>query len=66
MGRASGPHAQVGRQFEAADVGARGIPESPARIRRKDRLRAELQGADIKVFPILSFIAESEVESEAG
>lgn len=72
MGRASGPHAgetpesQVGRQFEEVDVGTRGIPESSARIRRKDRWRIELQGRDIKAFPFLLFIAESEVKSEAG
>ena len=44
--------------------GARGLPDSLARIRLKDRLRAELQGADVETFPVVSFIAESEVGEE--
>ena len=42
----------------------KGIPDSLARIRLKDRLRTELQGADVEPFPVVSFIAESEVESD--
>ena len=43
---------------------AKGLPDSLARIRLKARLRAELQGADVEVFPVVSFVAESEVEEE--
>ena len=43
---------------------AKGLPDSLARIRLKARLRAELQGADVDAFPVVSFIAESEVEEE--
>ena len=43
---------------------ARGLPDSLARIRLKDRLRTELQGVDVEAFPVVSFIAESEVEAE--
>ena len=42
----------------------KGLPDSLARIRLKARLRAELQGADVEAFPVVSFIAESEVEEE--
>ena len=42
----------------------KGVPDSLARIRLKDRLRSELQGADVEAFPVVSFIAESEVESD--
>ena len=44
--------------------GAKGLPGSLARIRLKARLRTELQGADVEAFPVVSFIAESEVEDE--
>ena len=44
--------------------GAQGLPDSLARIRLKARLRTELQGADVEAFPVVSFIAESEVEDE--
>ena len=40
----------------------KGVPDSLARLRLKDRLRSELQGADVEPFPVFSFIAESEVE----
>ena len=43
---------------------AKGLPDSLARIRLKARLRAELQGADVEAFPVVSFTAESEVEEE--
>ena len=43
---------------------AKGLPDSLARIRLKDRLRTELQDADIEAFPVVSFIAESEVGEE--
>ena len=43
---------------------AKGLPDSLARIRLKGRLRAELQGADVEAFPVVSFTAESEVEEE--
>ena len=42
----------------------KGLPDSLARIRLKARLRAELQGADVEAFPVVSFIAESEVGEE--
>ena len=43
---------------------AKGLPDSLARIRLIGRLRTELQGADVDAFPVVSFIAESEVEEE--
>ena len=43
---------------------ANGLPDSLARIRLKARLHAELQVADVEKFPVVSFIAESEVEDE--
>ena len=43
---------------------AKGLPDSLARIRLKDRLRTELRGADVEAFPVVSFIAESEVGQE--
>ena len=43
---------------------ANGLPDSLARIRLKSRLRAELQGADVEAFPVVSFTAESEVAEE--
>lgn len=46
--------------------GAKGIPDALARIRLMDCLRTELRGADVEAFPVFSFIAESEVDSEAG
>ena len=48
------------------DKDAQGLPDSLARIRLKARLRSELQGADVDAFLVFSFIAESEIESEAG
>ena len=42
-----------------------GTLDASARIRLKDRLRTELQDADVEAFPVFSFIAESEVEAEA-
>ena len=44
--------------------GAKGLPDSLARIRLKDRLRTQLQGADVEAFPVVSFIADSEVGQE--
>ena len=44
--------------------GAKGLPDSLARIKLVGRLRTELQGEDIEAFPIVSFIAESEVGKE--
>ena len=46
------------------DGDAKGLPNSLAQIRLKDRLRAELQDADVEAFPVFSFIAESELEEE--
>ena len=43
----------------------KGIPNSLARIRLRNRLRTELRSADVEAFAVFSFIAESEVESEA-
>ena len=40
----------------------KGAPDSLARLRLTDLLRTELQGADVEPFPVVSFIAESEVE----
>ena len=42
----------------------KGVPDSSARLRLKGRLRSELQGADVEASPVVSFIAESEVEYE--
>ena len=44
--------------------GAKGIPESLARVRLKVRLRTELQTADVEAFPVVSFVAESEVAAD--
>ena len=44
--------------------GAEGLPDSLARIKLVGRLRTELQGEDIEAFPVVSFIAESEVGKE--
>ena len=44
--------------------GDKGLPDSLARIRLKDRLRVELQGAEVDAFPVVSFIADSEVGQE--
>ena len=44
--------------------GARGLPGSLAQIKLIGRLRTELQGEDIEAFPVVSFIAESEVGKE--
>ena len=40
----------------------KGVPESLARIRLKSRLRTELQSADVDFFPVVSFVADSEVD----
>ena len=45
--------------------GGKGIPGSSARIELKDRLRTELRNAEVEVFPVFSFVAASEVKSEA-
>ena len=44
--------------------GAKGIPESLARIRLRVSLRTELQAADMEAFPVVSFIAKSEVGAD--
>ena len=44
--------------------GAKGLPDSLAQIKLTGRLRTELQGEDIEAFPVVSFIAESEVGQE--
>ena len=44
--------------------GAKGLPDSLAQIKLMGRLRTELQGEDIEAFPVVSFIAESEVGKE--
>ena len=44
--------------------GAKGLPDSLARMRLKARLRTELQSADVEAFPVVSFTAESEVDEE--
>ena len=46
------------------DGDATGPLDALSRIRLKDRLRTELQDADVEAFPVFSFIAESEVETE--
>ena len=46
------------------DGDARGLPDSLARIRLKARLRTELQEVDVEAFPVVSFVAGSEVEEE--
>lgn len=51
-------------RFTYDDGNANGLPDSLARILLKDRLRTELQHADIEAFPVVSFIAESEVGHE--
>ena len=43
---------------------AKGLPDPLARIKLVGRLRTELQGEDIEAFPVVSFIAESEVGKE--
>ena len=44
--------------------GAGGLPDSSARVKLVGRLRTELQDEDIEAFPVVSFIAESEVGKE--
>lgn len=44
--------------------GGKGLPDSLTRIEMKDRLRTELQGSEMEAFPVFSFIAASEVESD--
>ena len=44
--------------------GAKGLPDSLAQIKLIGRLRTELQAEDIEAFPVVSFIAESEVGKE--
>ena len=43
---------------------AKPLPDSAERIRLKGRLRAELQEVDVEAFPVVSFIAESEIDQE--
>ena len=44
--------------------GAKGLPDSLARLRLKDRLRTELRGAEVDASPVVSFTASSEVGHE--
>ena len=44
--------------------GAKGLPDSLARIKLIDRLWTELQDAEVEASPVVSFIAESEVGHE--
>ena len=44
--------------------GAKGLPDSLARIKLMDRLWTELEDADVEASPVVSFIAESEVGKE--
>ena len=44
--------------------GATGLPNSLARLKLVRLLRSELQDEDIEAFPVVSFIAESEVGKE--
>ena len=44
--------------------GAEGLPDSLAQIKLIGRLRTELQSEDIEAFPVVSFLAESEVGKE--
>ena len=43
---------------------AKPLPDALARIRLKGRLRAELQDVEVEAFPVVSFIAESEIDEE--
>ena len=43
--------------------GAGGPPDTDTRIRLTDRLHSELAEARVGVFPVFSFVAESDVES---
>lgn len=45
-------------------AGGKGVPDSSTRIEMKDRLRTELRDAEVEGFPVFSFIAASEVESD--
>ena len=44
--------------------GAKGLPDSPARLDLIDRLWDELEDAEVEACPVVSFIAESEVGHE--
>ena len=44
--------------------GAKGLPDSMARLELIDRLYDELQDADVEASPVVSFIAGSEVGQE--
>ena len=44
--------------------GAKGLPDSLARVELMDRLYDELQDADVEASPVVSFIAGSEVGQE--
>ena len=44
--------------------GTKGLPDSLAQIKLIGRLRTELQSEDIEAFPVVSFLAESEVGKE--
>ena len=44
--------------------GTEGLPDSLERIKMIGRLQTKLQDVDIDAFPVLSFIAESEVDEK--
>ena len=44
--------------------GAKGLPDSSARLDLMDRLWDELEDAEVEASPVVSFIAESEVGHE--
>ena len=43
------------------DNNPKSLPEPLARLRLKVRLRDELRAADVEAFPVVSFVAESDV-----
>ena len=47
------------------DGNPKGLPAPPERLGLTDRLRTELLSADVEAFPVVSFIADSEVELDA-
>ena len=47
------------------DNNPKGLPEPSAMLGLTDQLRTELLGVDVEAFPVVSFIADSEVELDA-
>ena len=47
------------------DNNPKGLPEPTAMLGLTDQLRTELLGVDVEAFPVVSFIADSEVELDA-